>query len=300
MKKYYVLYLLILCLFSCETIEAPYMVENSSVPVDTSNNYIKKILIEEFTAHKCANCPSAAEQLKAIYDLYPQQIIGIAIHAKNSFSTPTPTQVSPSGFTYDFRTPFGSYIYENIMESCPIPQGMVNRIGYPEGDHKLLKTQWLDVVENERLKEVNLGIQINPNITSNSGEINILIDIINNINGSYKLAVVLVENNIINWQINGDFEVNNYEHNHVLRTSIYNDFFSSNLNYISGDKINKSISLNIDNLQQENITYSNSIEDGNGNAGEWNINNMSIIAYIYNSDTYEVIQVEEVKLTNTL
>ena len=42
-------------------------------------------------------------------------------------------------------------------------------------DHKLLKTQWLDVVENERLKEVNLGIQINPNITSNSGEINISI-----------------------------------------------------------------------------------------------------------------------------
>tara|TARA_B100001778_G_C18550583_1_gene612848 strand:- start:295 stop:1197 length:903 start_codon:yes stop_codon:yes gene_type:complete len=300
MKKYYVLNLLILCLFSCETIEAPYMVENSGVPVDTSNNYIKKILIEEFTAHKCANCPSAAEQLKAIYDLYPQQIIGIAIHAKNSFSTPTPTQVSPNGFTYDFRTPFGSYIYENIMESCPIPQGMVNRIGYPEGDHKLLKTQWLDVVENERLKEVNVGIQINPNINSNNGEINILIDIINNINGNYKLAVVLVENNIINWQINGDFEVNNYEHNHVLRTSIYNDFFSSNLNYISGEKINKSISVNIDNLQQENITYSNSIEDGNGNAGEWNINNMSIIAYIYNSDTYEVIQVEEVKLTNTL
>ena len=70
MKKYYVLYLLILFLFSCETIEAPYMVENSGVSVDTSNNYIKKILIEEFTAHKCANCPSAAEQLKAIYKSY--------------------------------------------------------------------------------------------------------------------------------------------------------------------------------------------------------------------------------------
>jgi hypothetical protein len=274
------------------------MIDNTVMPVDTSSNYIKKILIEEFTAHKCANCPSAAQQLKAIYDLYPQQIIGIAIHAKNSFATPTPTIMSPTGFSYDFRTEYGSNIYENIMQSCPIPQGMVNRIGYPDGNHKLLKTEWLDVVESERMKEVNIGIQINQNIIGSNGEINILIDIINDINGNYKLAVCLTEDNIINWQINGDFEIATYEHNHVLRTALYNDTISSNIEYISGQKINKSISINIDALQEANITYSNSIESGNGNAGEWNTNNMSIVAYIYNSDTYEVIQAEEIKLIN--
>ena len=51
------------------------------------------------------------------------------------------------------------------------------------------------------------------------------------------------------------------------------------------DKINKSITVNINALQQENISYSNSIESGNGNAGGWNTNNMSIVAYVYNTET---------------
>ena len=37
---------------------------------------------------------------------------------------------------------------------------------------------------------------------------------------------------------------------------------------------------------------------GNGNCKNWNENNMEIVAYIYNSDNYEIVQVEEIHLTN--
>jgi len=52
-------------------------------------------------------------------------------------------------------------------------------------------------------------------------------------------------------------------------------------------------------LEQENIDYStNTAEMGNGNAGGWNPNNMSVVAYIYNTNTKEIVQVEEAHLIN--
>ena len=35
---------------------------------------------------------------------------------------------------------------------------------------------------------------------------------------------------------------------------------------------------------------------GNGNAGDWNKDNMDIVAYIYNKNTKEIVQVEEANL----
>ena len=37
---------------------------------------------------------------------------------------------------------------------------------------------------------------------------------------------------------------------------------------------------------------------GNGNAGGWNASNMSVVAYIYNTITKEIVQVEEAHLNN--
>ena len=37
---------------------------------------------------------------------------------------------------------------------------------------------------------------------------------------------------------------------------------------------------------------------GNGIAGDWNAANISIIAYIYNTITKEILQVEEAQLNN--
>ena len=61
---------------------------------------------------------------------------------------------------------------------------------------------------------------------------------------------------------------------------------------------NNNDNININQLEQENIDYSNNIDEGNGNAGGWNTDNMSVIAYIYNIITKEIVQVEEVDLNN--
>ena len=46
-----------------------------------------------------------------------------------------------------------------------------------------------------------------------------------------------------------------------------------------------------------NVDYSTNTADyGNGNAGGWNSDNMYAVAFIYNTTTKEVVQVEETKL----
>ena len=62
-------------------------------------------------------------------------------------------------------------------------------------------------------------------------------------------------------------------------------------------EIEKKITYDLSVLEQYNIDYSqNTAELGNGNAGNWDSNNMSVIAYIYNTITKEIVQVEEAYL----
>ena len=78
------------------------------VPVDTTTNqFVKNILIEDFTGHLCKNCPDAARELDAIHDFYGSRIIGLALHVGTTFGRPYPTDISVNPdqkFIYDFRT----------------------------------------------------------------------------------------------------------------------------------------------------------------------------------------------------
>ena len=99
---------------SCDIVEGPYMIENGTNPVDTtSNNFVKKVLIEDYTGHTCPNCPDAARQLEAIQDFYGDQVIGMAIHIGKAFAMPYPSSQSPK-FQYEFRTKWGEE-YDNFL-----------------------------------------------------------------------------------------------------------------------------------------------------------------------------------------
>ena len=100
----------------------------------------------------------------------------------------------------------------------------------------------------------------------------------------------------------GQVEEENYVHLFVLR-SVLNTDLGEPLNSITtlttGDDFQRIYSINLNTLEQNNINFStNSLFQGNGNAGGWIKENMNIIAYIYNTSTYEILQVEEADLIN--
>ena len=295
MKKIIILFSFLIAITSCEVVEGPYLIDNGGTqPIDTSNTYIKKILIEDFTGHTCPNCPAAARELEAIHDVYGNQIIGMAIHVTTGFAGPW---TGAGKFEYDFRTKWGTE-WDNFfgVSDAGLPRGMINRINYPN-NHKLGKDEWLGAAISELEKDIDFGIVIEPNMNNNTGNISINTEILNDINGDYKLVVCLTENKIINWQKDGQTEVENYEHNHVLRTVLNDDALSSTSTYTNGEIIEHNLTLDLNTLEQFNINYSSNIaEQGNGNAGGWVAENMYVIAYIYDNITKEILQVEEVHL----
>ena len=85
MKKYITLLSIIITISACDKIEGPYIINS-----DSYVNPDKKVLVEDFTGHLCPNCPDAARELEAIHDIYPGQIISMAIHVSKSFARPYP------------------------------------------------------------------------------------------------------------------------------------------------------------------------------------------------------------------
>ena len=298
MKKIIYSLFLLSIISSCEVIEGPYMTGNGGGVDTNSNQYVKNILIEDFTGHLCQNCPDAARELEAIHDLYGSQIIGLALHVGSTFARPYP--LSQPKFTYDFRTKWGEELdgFFNISDAG-LPKGMINRIDYP-GDHRKNKGQWLASVQQELDKEVVFGLNITSSFDGNNSIIDISTDALKNITGDYKLVVCLTENEITNWQKDGVIEDENYIHNHVLRsliTSAWGDDVSLSTNISNGENYTHNYSVNLVDLENFNIDYSNNtLFQGNGESGGWNQNNISILAYIYDNSNYEILQVEYASL----
>ena len=290
MKKQIILLSIFLSIISCDIIEGPYITDSESYV-----NPEKKILIEDFTGHLCPNCPDAARELEAIHDIYGDQIIGIAIHVSKSFARPYSENQAPS-FQYDFRTNWGDNwdaLYG--ISNSGLPKGMVNRIGFQNETHRLGKDEWAARAANELKKEVDLTMSI----IADTNTITIFSRVENSLENNYNLVVCLTENNIINWQKDGQNNIEEYEHNHVLITVIYDDKISMQQDFENGEIIENNFQINLSELEQYNIDYSNNIAElGNGNAGNWNANNISVVAYIYNTITKEIVQAEENKLVD--
>lgn len=289
MKKNISFLVFIFVFISCDIEETPFITD-----YDSYVNPEKKVLIEDFTGHTCPNCPEAAREIEAIYDIYGEQIIAMAIHVTKSFARPYPASQAPK-FQYDFRTQWGNEwdaLYG--ISEIGLPRGMINRTLYPNG-HKLGKDEWANAVSLELKKEVDFKIDISSSISSAT----ISIEIINNISGNYNIAVCLTENNIINWQKDGQLEVEEYQHNHVLRSVIAEESLSNENILYQGDVLEKTYAINLNELEQNNVNYSlNTAELGNGNAGGWVSDNLSLIVYIYNNNNKEIMQVEEAHLIN--
>ena len=289
MKKYIFIINLIFLTNSCDIIEGPYMTD-----ADLYVNSEKKVLIEDFTGHRCTGCPAATKEISAIQDVYGNQVIAIAIHPSGAGFFTQPEDPDEEGFQYDWRTSWGDNWGETFLVlGYDLPKGMVNRVG---DQYKILDSgEWAAVVADELKKEVDYKIDI----TSDANSVTLRTEIQNDINGNFKYVVCLTESNIINWQKDGTLNIEDYEHNNVLRTVLADEGLSSVTNYSAGQIIEKTIAYDLSYLEQLNIDYSFQNEQyGNGNAGGWNASNMSVVAYIYNDITKEILQVEEANLNN--
>jgi hypothetical protein len=268
---------LITVFISCDKVTDIY--ETPPEPVDSR----RKVLIEDFTGHKCGNCPRAARLIyDSLQNIYPGQIISYGVHA-GFYAKPLPLP-GVSCDTVDYRCDTGNK-WDTLFQVTAQgnPTGMVNRIDYSaSNDQVKYASEWATAVATllQREAEVTIDIENTYNNSTRSLTTVIKTDFLKSLNGTYKLVVVITEDNLVSCQKDDDATpviVQNYVHHHVLRGAI-------NGNY------GEPIIVNPEQDDSETKTY-NLVLNSN-----WIDNNCSVVAFVYNEATYEIVQVDEKKI----
>lgn len=255
----------------CDVVNPPY--QNVTPQVTGA----RKVLVEDYTGHKCGNCPRAS---KAIYDIkesFGENMIIMAIHA-GGFSDPFPS--GAPYYTYDFRTPEATELDTDFgISLAGNPNGMINR-RMVNGSYIIGSTKWASEAANVLFDQTPVPVKLTINNAYNSSsrelQTSVQSEFFSTLTGTHKLCVFLVEDSIVNWQKDYDVVPNDiefYTHREVFRRSMNGTYGEQVSNTTEG--------------QATSLNYSYTLPV------EWNEEHVSIVTYIYNDATKEIIQVEQ-------
>jgi hypothetical protein len=275
---------------SCDFVTIP---DQAGTTVDTTTTtVIRKVLLEDYTGHKCTACPNAATTANTIIAANGDKVVVIGVHA-GFFANPMTTGTQ---YLADFRTTAGdAYDIFFGISAVGNPNGMINRKDYSSSTttHVKAYASWATEVATELAKPALAKIAITNTYTSGTRGLSCSVDatfLYDTLTGGpYKLVVVAIQDSIIADQLNAGVYVPNYVHQHVLRDNLngtWGDVLVTGT-IVANSVINKTYSYTFP------TTYPSS---GGAASTACDVNQCYIIAYIYNDATKEVIQVEEKKL----
>lgn len=271
----------LLLLIACEKIEAPYL-ELVDKHIDTGQNvedtlYKRIVLLEDFTGHKCVNCPEAAALANQYSLSRPGQIVIIGVHA-GYFATPD----GSGHYTADYRTPEGNALndYFGIMM---YPTGLINRKPF-NGSLRLTPDKWEAALDAALQGEPDAFITLKNHWEVNKRKLQVQtrVKALTDLNGPVNLTLCIIENDIVSPQKNNKAAVGpvpdilDYKHKHVLRACI---------NGLWGEPVNEGLNL----AQNANYNFNHIFYLPDS----WNVNHCEVVAYLHyasGSNKDQVIQ----------
>ena len=217
------------------------------------------VLLEDYTGQACVNCPNAHDMATELHDLYPENIIVVAMHA------------GMQGIAVEYnglKQPEGDE-YAKAAGVVDLPVGQINRRG------GLLKyTAWTATL----LEELNTPSVLDISVDAKEKEGKLYLETslfaLGDVAG--KLQLWVLEDSIISFQVLPSNKMDNqYVHNHVFRDAI-NGTWGEDISLTLGEQLvkeHKDFELNPD----------------------WKTENLSVVAFVYNDDG--VLQATQCKVT---
>ncbi len=261
--------ILLVFIFACDTVENPLKDQEGNTCGDENGpTPVRKILIEDYTGHKCPNCPDAARIIEELSGTYCDHIIPIGIHV-GYFAEPD------EDFPADYTTETGDQLNEFFTVSNQgLPNGMINRLEY-DGKLVIGRNDWAAAVNllYNVSPEVNISIESSYNESTHKVTATISAEFLSKFDYNINLGLYVTEDSIISPQKEGSETIENYVHRHVLRKGIngaFGESFASTASF--GDIIEKTITFTAD--------------------PEWVIEHCELIAFISKSSSNEIIQAE--------
>jgi len=242
---------------------------------------VRNIYIEEFTGHRCIYCPAGANELKAIMEEDPT-VIATAIHC-SSLANP----LSNPLFSNNYKTPMGDIIYD-YFNIKGLPKATINRmkIGAEWG---IIPSQWSSKIAGVDRSNITAGIQLECTVDEVSQEIEakVAVTIIKEIPNRVQICVILQQDSIISGQMFPSGQIDDaYVHTHMLRAG-FNGHFGTKLTPNGFVSARKKYSTSFVLSYKNSFPYSNTPLE---------IKNSSVVAYLIDIETKEILQVECVPL----
>ncbi|MDC0854450.1 Omp28-related outer membrane protein [Flavobacteriales bacterium] len=177
----------------------------------------QRVLIEDFTAHQCGNCPAAAIIAEDLAEAHDGLVSVMAIHAGDLANT------DDDHFDTDWTTEEGDVFWDQLDFQAN-PLGRVNRV---DGTGAFwAPAQWNDKVTEELAKTPRVALQAEYAWEAANEHLNMHVHgtFYDAIEGPIQLAWLVLESNIIDYQLDYSSDpavVPDYEFDHVLRGSVH-------------------------------------------------------------------------------
>jgi hypothetical protein len=183
---------------------------------ETVSTPVQHVLVEDFTAHQCGNCPAAAFLAADIAEANEGLVHVMAIHAGNLAAT------DDNHFDTDWTTPEGNVFWDQLDFQAN-PMGRVNRQNGTGAF--LLPAEWEEATAIALAEAPALHLQMTAEAVAGSDHVNLHINgqFFEDVAGPLKLAVLILESNIVDYQLDYDSDppvVEHYVFDHMLRGSV--------------------------------------------------------------------------------
>lgn len=301
MKKIVWLGVLTVILSACDKVEDPIPANSANYDTDlypgdyaadypypvfgVNNNTNVNVLIEDFTGHKCGNCPDAAETAKNIETSFEGRVISVGIHAGTGGisgfqKVNKPEDPDYPKYSTDFTNKDGLAYSVNISGFPGNPCGTVNRT-IPDGSSNIwmFANKWQNETQkiiNKNNLRANLQMETNYFPSTRGLFVHVQTETTQSLTGNYNLVIYLVEKSSIDWQKDYTMtpeDIDDYEHHNIHR---------GNINGTWGEVI----------LTDETVAGVQVISDYTYELpSELEEDDLFLVAYLMNAETYEVIQV---------
>lgn len=251
--------LLVIGVRSCDEIDEPY---GNQIDIDEPTELTRKAVIFEFTGIHCTNCPDGHEAIENISEVYGGHVIPISVHA-GFFAEPHNDEP-------DFRTPFGTQLYESLNE--PPTPSVVFASMYLDSVIIGATATWQGEVGYAVPQYTKYVIEPSVSFNENTISANYEITKRDTVSSNLRFYTFIIEDHIEGPQTGSDIDP--YDHRHVLRKCF------SNLNGNTVPISNGTASL----------SFSVAVSE------DWNLDNLYVVGIIVDANTLEIYTGEQVKL----
>jgi len=270
--------LVALLLSSCDKIKTPYATSKHGNITDTVMDWdtvvpIKRVLLEDYTGHKCVNCPEASVIAHTLEASNEGKLIVLAVHAGY--------QALPGTGEYaaDYRSEAGEAWNIDFGINSINPQGMVDRKEF-DGTRILSKDVWSNYVELALSESPQVLMIISNTYDTNTRSVKSVIysKFQNTLSGEFTLSVCVVEDSLISGQKNNNPSVGTTPdiHNYVFL-----DVMRGSVNGTYGEILTTAVDPYLTYMGKFSIPIDPDI---------WKAKNCWILAFVSNVKTKEILQ----------